>query len=51
MLGAVQKTVESFLFWKWPYVSSAFFVIYQLIVSYPAEFLALVPAIALLAQV
>lgn len=33
------------------YVSSGVFVIYQLIVSYPTEFIATIPMIALLAQV
>lgn len=40
----------SFLFWRWPYVSLAVFVLWQFVISYPTEFVIMLPTLLLLAK-
>ena len=50
-LRTIRRTVLNVLFWKVPGVSIAVFIMYQLFVSYPTEFIAMVPAMCLLGMV
>ena len=50
----IERVIEGslkFLFWKWPLTSTFIFMLYQLVVSYPAEFIDLLPLIVLVIMV
>ena len=48
-IEGVVDSLLKFLFWKWPILSASAFVMYQLVVSYPTESIAMLPVFALVA--